>query len=79
MSHEDVIAAFKARRDAEERDLAEAALSIIEEGNYNHVTSATLLGELMKDAAEWQDGWSDFGEHTYRELIEIARAYLRGA
>jgi len=79
MSHEDIVSAFRAKRDSEEKDLMEAALTIIEDGRQAKVTSAVLLGEFMKEVAEWQEGWSDLGEETHYRMVDIARSYLRGA
>jgi hypothetical protein len=64
----------------EREELLEAGESLVNEGNYNKVTSAALLGELLIfTSKDWDSTWREYGEEVYDRLLEIARAYLRGA
>jgi hypothetical protein len=61
-------------------ELLEAGQSLIAQGNEDHVTSAALLGELMVfSARDFDYTWREYGEEVYDRLLEIARAYMRGA
>jgi hypothetical protein len=63
-----------------EDEMREAGEALIEESYYNRTTSAEFLGELMVWASIKSDlSYEEWSKEAYFRLLEIARAYMRGA